>query len=111
MANTIIQDLRREQHHEKAVKQFLTSINVAEDYINYDNFTLFANAKKTIDFNTVSNNDTRVLNKFCKRWIQQKGDISPKDIRRIQNKVVHYAHKEQNLALRSARLQRRKTLN
>jgi hypothetical protein len=104
-------EIRRTQTHEKAVKQFLTSVNVAEEYINYDNFKLFADAKKTIDFNTVSNNDTRVLNKFCKRWIQQKGNISPKDIRRIQNKVVHYAHKEQNLALRSARLQRRKTLN
>jgi hypothetical protein len=84
---------------------------VAEEYMHYANFKLFADAKRTIKFNTVSNNDTRVLNKFCKRWIQLKGDISLRDVRRIQSKVKHYAYKEQNVALRSARLQRRKTLN
>jgi len=104
----ILTQIIRNQRHEKAVKQFLNNVNVDEAYMNYANFKLFADAKRTIKFNTVSNNDTRVLNKFCKRWIQLKGNISLKDIRRIQNKVVHYAHKEQNLALRNARLERKK---
>lgn len=100
-----LQELRRNQRHEKAVKQFLTSVNVAEDYINYDNFKTFADAKRTIQFNTISHNDIRVLNKFCKRWIQLKGQV--KDLRRIQSKIKYYALKEQNLALRNARLQKK----
>ena len=47
MANMdILQDIRREQRHERAVKQFLSKANVAEEYMNYANFKLFADAKK-----------------------------------------------------------------
>lgn len=104
----ILTQIVRNQKHEKAVKQFLTSVNVAEEYINYDNFKTFANARNTLKSKLVSASDVKTLNKFIRHWVITKGDVKPQYLRRIQNKVVHYAHKEQNLALRNARLERKK---
>ena len=107
MKTDIRKDIIREQKHEKAVKQFLNNANVAEDYIHYDNFTLFANAKRTIKFATVTEQHIKVLNKFSKRWVQLKGVITLKDTKRIQSIVKYYAQKEHNYKCKQRRLQTR----
>ena len=82
--------------HEKQVRQFLSSKHIAESYIHYDNLKLYANAKQTQTLNIVTKQDHKILNKFCKRWIQQKGVINPKDIRRIQSTIKFYRIKQHN---------------
>jgi 3-mercaptopyruvate sulfurtransferase SseA len=105
-----IKDLIRNRKHEKSVKEFFKNVGVSEQFIHYDNFKTFANAKNTMKFKTVTFQDVKVLNKFCKRWIQLKGQVEPDYLRRIQSKIKYYSHKQQNSALRHARLQRRKLL-
>ena len=96
--------------HEKQVRQFLSSKHIAESYIHYDNLKLYANAKQTVTLNIVSESDKKILNKFIKNWVITKGDVKPNYIKRVSGMIKHYAYKTQNLALRNARLQRKKPL-
>lgn len=103
----ILEQIIREQQHEKAVKSFLNSVDVSAKYIHYDNFKTFANAKNTMKFNTITQRDVLVLNKFCKRWIQLKGEVDAVYLRRIQSTIKYYANKEHNYKCKQRRLQTR----
>ena len=109
MANKqqIQEQIVRERLHEHSVKQFFKSVNVHESYIHYDNFKTFANAKNTIEFNTVTEKDVTKLKKFCRNWIITKGDVDAKRLRNIQSIIKYYAQKEHNYKCKQRRLQTR----
>lgn len=96
--------------HERRVKNFLRTKQLPIKYINYDNVLIYTKAKQTLDLSVVSQKDRKIINKFIKNWIIHKGDIDPMYIKQMYNMTKHYAFKIKNLALRDARLQRKKNL-
>jgi hypothetical protein len=96
--------------HEQLVKNFLKSKGLPETYLHYDNVLIYTKAKQILDLSVVSVRDRKIINKFIKNWVIHKGDIDPMYIKQMYSKTKHYANKTKNLALRNARLQRKKNL-
>ena len=96
--------------HEQLVKNFLKSKGLPETYLHYDNVLIYTKAKQTLDLSIVSVRDRKIINKFIKNWVINKGNIDPMYIKQMFDKTKHYAYKTKNLALRNARLQRKKNL-
>ncbi len=81
--------------HEYQVNKFLRSKHLPNNYINYDNVLVYTKAKDTMKLDYISKQDYNQLNKFCKRWVQVKGDIDLMHIRRIQSIIKYYVIKQQ----------------
>jgi hypothetical protein len=96
--------------HEQRVDNFLKTKRIPKDYLKYDNLMIYTKAKQTLGLSIVSNKDSKTINKFIKNWIIHKGNINSKYIKQMVNITNHYAKKTKDLALRNARLQRKKNL-
>ena len=81
--------------HEQLVKNFLKSKGLPETYLHYDNVLIYTRAKYIMKSDYISKQDYNQLNKFCKRWVQLKGKVNLKHIRRIQSIIKYNKIKEQ----------------
>jgi len=93
--------------HEQRVNRFLRVKHLPKKYIDYDNVVIYTNVKEIMKTDYISTQDYNQLNKFCKRWVQKKGDINPKHIRRIQSISKYYAIKQQGKLHNSSQKQLR----
>ena len=84
---------KQARSHEQAVKQFLNSRGVNSSTLNYDNFQLYADAKRYRHHHVASQRQQKQLNKFCKRWIVFKGDIKPGALAKV-TKIIEGLQKQ-----------------
>lgn len=96
--------------HEQRIDNFLKTKHIPKYYLKYDNLKIYTKAKQTLDLSIVSNKDRIKIKKFIKNWIIHKGNINPTYIKHMISVTNHYAKKIKDLALRNARLQRKKNL-
>jgi hypothetical protein len=102
---------KQAREHEHAVKQFLNSKGVNSSTLNYDNFQLYADAKRYSRHATVPQREKKQLHKFCKHWTVFKGDVKPSIIAKISKIVKHCAVREHNYLCKQRRLETRPVKN
>lgn len=101
------QNYKLEQQHERAVNQFLSSVSVPTDYLYYDNVVEYSTAKQLLKSNILNDHDRRVLDLFTRHWVIKHGTIDQARLEDIQRRLQYYTHKQNNMALRQKRLQRK----
>ena len=97
--------------HERAVKEFLNKKGVQSAYLNYDNFSVYADAKRYSRHATVPQRQKKQLNKFCKRWVVFKGDVKPAALAKITKILDHCRVREHNYLCKQKRLETRPVEN
>lgn len=81
---------------ERVVNSFLNNKKVKKQFLNYDNFKQYADAKHFVTWHYTNNKDKKQLNKFIRHWIITKGDIKTSWLTKINKMVKYYTQKEQN---------------
>ena len=102
---------KQAREHEHAVKQFLNSKGVNSSTLNYDNFQLYADAKRYSKHHVASERQKKQLNKFCKHWMVFKGDVKPSIIDKISKIVTGCKSREHNYICKQRRLETRPVKN
>ena len=100
------QNYKLEQQHERAVNQFLASVNIPSAYLYYDNVVEYSNANQLLKSNILNDHDRRVLDLFTRHWVIKHGTIAQARIEDIQRRLKYYNHKIINRQLRENRLRR-----
>ncbi len=93
--------------HENAVSKFLASVCVPAEYLHYSNLTEYSDAKQLLKTNILNAQDRKVLDLFTRHWVIKHGNIEQARLADIRNRLTYYSHKQNNMALRQKRLQRK----
>jgi len=82
--------------HEKAIQSFFKQNNINKQYIQYDNFKQYANAKHFVKWQHTTTKDAKTFNKFIRHWITTKGNVKTSWLTKINKMLKYYTQKEQN---------------
>lgn len=93
--------------HENAVSKFLASVCVPTEYLHYDNLKEYSDAKQLLKTDLLNKKDRQILDLFTRHWVIKHGNIEQARLQDIRNRLTHYSHKQNNMALRQKRLQRK----
>ena len=74
--------------------------------VHYPNIALYSSVKLIKDSDVVSEQDKKLLNKFCRQWLTKQGNLSQAYMAKIKNKTTYYGYKLKNKVLRQERLAR-----
>jgi hypothetical protein len=95
---------RKVNKHNNLVNNFLRSVNLPTECIDYDNVQLYSKVKTILDSPLVSKSDHKQLMKFCRIWLKHQGNLNNKYQARIQAKTQYYLNKQHNAQMRERRL-------
>jgi hypothetical protein len=93
--------------HENRVSKFLASVCVPAEYLHYSNLTEYSDAKQLLKTHILNAHDRKVLDLFTRHWVIKHGEITQARLTDIRNRLTYYSHKQNNMALRQKRLQRK----
>ena len=93
--------------HEQMVKTFLRTKQLPTKYLDYENVVIYTKAKEIMKTDYISAQDYNQLNRFCKRWVQKKGQVSLEHTKRIQSICKYYFIKQQGKLHNSSQKQLR----
>ena len=93
--------------HENNISKFLASVSVPSAYLYYDNLTEYSDAKQLLKTDTLNAQDRSVLDLFTRHWVIKHGIIEQARLDDIRRRLTYYSHKQNNMALRQQRLQRK----
>ena len=99
--------ISNDYQHEKKVSKFLASVSVPSAYLNYDNVVEYSNAKQLLKTDLLNAQDRKILDLFTRHWVIKHGTIEQARLEDIRSRLTYYSHKQNNMALRQARLQRK----
>jgi len=108
--NDTLQQIIREQRDTALTDRYLEQQGLTEEYIDLPNVNLYCKAMSLIDNSIVKQKDKDYCKQFVMFWITTKGVITRKSKKIMFAMIKYYNYKEQNLALRNARLKRKKNL-
>jgi hypothetical protein len=93
--------------HENNISKFLASVSVPSAYLYYSNLVEYSDAKQLLKTDTLNAQDRSVLDLFTRHWVIKHGEITQARLDDIRRRLNHYNHKQNNMALRQQRLQRK----
>ena len=93
--------------HENRVSKFLASVSVPSAYLYYDNLKEYSDAKQLLKTDILNDHDRRVLDLFTRHWVIKHGTIEQARLDDIRRRLQYYTLKQNNMALRQKRLQRK----
>jgi hypothetical protein len=93
--------------HENRVSKFLASVSVPSAYLYYDNLVEYSDAKQLLKTTILNAQDRSVLDLFTRHWVIKHGEITQARLDDIRRRLTYYSHKQNNMALRQQRLQRK----
>lgn len=93
--------------HENNVSKFLASVSVPTAYLYYDNLKEYSDAKQLLKTDLLNAQDRKILDLFARHWVIKHGTVEQARLEDIRNRLKFYSHKQNNMALRQARLQRK----
>jgi|DEB0MinimDraft_4_1074332.scaffolds.fasta_scaffold24550_1 hypothetical protein len=99
-----------EQLDNVAGDRFLKQHGLHKEHLTMPNVNLYCKARVLCDNNTLNNKDKTYLQNFMRFWKFKNGCVTKKNKKRVLGIINYYAQKEQNTALRNARLNRKKNL-
>ena len=99
--------ISNDYQHEKKVSKFLASVSVPSVYLNYDNVVEYSNAKQLLKTDLLNAQDRKILDLFTRHWVIKHGTIDQARLDDIRRKLQYYFNKQNNIALRQTRLQRK----
>jgi len=99
--------ISNDYQHEKKVSKFLASVSVPLEYLHYSNLVEYSDAKQLLKTNILNAHDRKVLDLFTRHWVIKHGNIEQTRLTDIRNRLTYYSHKQNNMALRQKRLQRK----
>jgi hypothetical protein len=82
--------------HEKAIQSFFKQNNINKQYIQYNNFKQYADAKHFVKWQHTTTKDAKTFNKFIRHWITTKGNVKTSWLTKINKMLKYYTQKEQN---------------
>ena len=97
--------------HEQQIHKFLSSKGIAKEYLNYDNFATYADAKRFSKHHVTSERDKKQLHKFCKRWVVFRGDVKANALTKIAKILSVCKKREHNYLCKQRRLETRPVVN
>lgn len=95
---------------DRAGYSFLKQHGLSKQHVHMPNVNLYCKAKLLSTDPMVSNKDVKYCNNFMRFWLAKDGVITKKAKTKMLTMIKYYSHKQQNLALRNARLQRKNNL-
>jgi len=108
MTKNVLDEIIREQRDTSLTDRYLEQYGLTEEYINLPNVNLYCKAVALGKNSIVKQKDKDYCKQFAMFWITTKGVITKKSKKRMFAMIKYYNNKEQNLALRNARLERKK---
>jgi hypothetical protein len=90
--------------------KFLKQHGLTSENLNMPNVNLYCKAVILCKQFAVRDTDKRYLNQFMRFWQFKNGCVTKKNKKRVLGIINYYAQKENNTALRNARLNRKKNL-
>jgi len=90
--------------------RFLKQHGLCNSELAMPNVNLYCKASVLCDNNTLNNKDKTYLQNFMRFWKFKNGCVTKKNKKRVLSIINYYAQKQQNTALRNARLNRKKNL-
>ena len=97
-------ELNQYRTHEKAVNDFFKSKGLREDTALYPHSDVFAKAKAISKQDSITHRDRKIFGKFCRCWVQTKGDIKPARLTKIKKMLSYYEQRQSNHDYKQARL-------
>ena len=89
---------------DRPANQYFSSIGISRAWLYYDNFKIFAGAKKLAEHPITNKKDQKTFRKFCAQWIIRKGAVEQTHLTSIKKMLKYYVQKEQNAQNKQKRL-------
>lgn len=106
----ILDEIIREQRDTALTDNYLEQKGLTEEYIDLPNVNLYCKAISLSENSILKDKDKDYCKYFAHFWLIKKGNVTKKSKKRMLSMIKYYNYKEQNLALRNARLKRKKNL-